>query len=1040
MESHSTPHRPSHYAKSERDDASLYPFSELAFNLNEAEEIYKGLLGSKPLHLTPPYGHEDGDVPAHTLELTRPVTPIEDEIKSQPKTLNKLAKLVRRRIVPQLDSPYLNEDEQKQLSAIIMGEVNSVWADFRNQVPDPFLSVEENKELHRQITVHLVTVCEKLFQQYLTKVHILNKRGVFSGPANMSRLKAQLALDASRLLNIAIVRRHLLRKMKGQEVDEWPASERSWREKHQGSVQPSMTSSEHKFDLRQQKGLHKVASTTSLQVEIEQMKASMPQLNAEKLMMIFHNLPEKVLQPTSTGYLQQREKIGARAMLAKRQKSQSVPRLFHGETLLQELGVEDEELHGAASLNNLAQAPQAAKHLKVSHRDHLNNLFQVPLATVHLTKDLWETPTMGRRERLAADLKSLVRNTCDDGLNEDVQDDEDLPPLLQTIAQSQRHDGKRARLEKQMQALQEREERRIKAETMVLKRPTHAQPTTVERPMPNKMVVRTNDVRVSERICLTNITLSPYATVYNDLVDEVDATTMKQMDSSLFLGDEISEVYKEIMKTVPKDHLDMENDVLVETPADSVNIAAAFASSSLSKRREDRVINMALQQRSEPPWGGQALTDWVKTPQNPPRDKKGQPLIMPRTPRGDPSRTSLCLGNSEAPTEKEIQAAMVEAMGEVMARSYTSWLSWWKNTVNSDDYMKYASAQDSDYLGVVFHFYDSADEDDNDAHTHTPSRQVTKQHQQEDKKKKMSAMWQTKNSYTPGEWNVQSVMLGGLGKDPELTEHEEAQQATPVPQDDKALSKGTDPKMKVITKAEKRLQSMYGDTGHETGGTHLQSECRRSVGQSMDTTQTKKEIASLQQCLQERLEKVWKSLHMPDTHKLDMAIKYSGDTYHSLLEQAVDEWERVADLIQQRELLLTRLEKFERLASDPNRFFEKGLRGSAVARLDEAKTRSGLYKKIEVLDVEITKVLDYVKKTFEDVVTYQGRVYQDKMKWDRTEMLYWLQEERKQQLFNTHSTTSTAHRRHAALKLSSISPTPNSLPPVASLHGIGIKL
>ena len=30
-------------------------------------------------------------------------------------------------------------------------------------------------------------------------------------------------------------------------------------------------------------------------------------------------------------------------------------------------------------------------------------------------------------------------------------------------------------------------------------------------------------------------------------------------------------------------------------------------------------------------------------------------------------------------------------------------------------------------------------------------------------------MWQTKNSYTPGEWNVQSVMLGGLGKDPELT-------------------------------------------------------------------------------------------------------------------------------------------------------------------------------------------------------------------------------------------------------------------------------
>lgn len=1027
MESHTTQYRPSHYAKSERDAGSLYPFSELGFNLNEAEERYKGILGPLQLHLTPPYGHKDADVPAYTLELKRPVTPIEDEIKSQPKTLNKFAKLVHRRIVPQLDTPYLNEDEQKQLSAIIIGEVNSIWADFRNQVPDPFLSVEENKELHRRITVHLVTVCEKLFEQYLSKVHILNKRGVFSGPANMSRLKAQLALDASRLLNIAIVRRHLLRKMKGQEVNEWPASERSWREKCPGSVQPSSALSEHKFELHQQKGLRKVGSVTSLQNEIEQMKSCMPQLNADKLMMIFHNLPEKVMQPTNAACLQHREKTGTRTIFSSRRKSeastkqkiifkksQSVPKLAMGETLLQELGVEDEELHRAASLNNLSQ---------------------VPVAGTHLTKDLWEKPTMGRRERLAADLKSLVKSTCDDGLEE--QDEEDLPPLLQTIARSQRHDGKRAELERQMEELKERERKRIKAETMVLKRPTHPQPTTVERPMPNNMVVRTNDVRVSERICLTNITLKPYTSVYNDLVDEIDAAMVKAMDSSLFLGDEISEVYKEIMKTVPKDHLDMENDLLVERTADSVNIAAAFASTSLSKRREDRVINMQLQLRTEPPWGSQAVTDWIKTPQNPPRDKKGQPLIIPRTPRGDPSRTNLCLGNSVVQTEKEVKAAMIEAMGEVMARSYTSWLSWWRSTVNSDDYMKYASAQDSDYLGVVFHFYDSTDEEDHDTLTQAPSRQISKQRLHDEKKKRMSDMWQTKTAYTRGEWNVQSVMLGGLGKDPELSELEVEHQPTATQLDENASSKAIDPKMKVITKAAKKLQSISGDTGRQTGGMYqLQSECRKSVGQSIDT----KEIASLQLSLQERLEKVWKSLHMPDALKLDMAIKYSADTYHSLLEQAVDEWERVTDLIQQRELLLTRLEKFERLASDPNRFFEKGQRGSAVARLDEAKTRSGLYKKIESLDLEITKMLDYIKKMFDDVVTYQGRGYQDKMKWDRTEMLYWLQEERKQLLFNSHSTTSAANRRLSTLRLSSIAPTPNALPTIPSLFEVGIKL
>ena len=42
---------------------------------------------------------------------------------------------------------------------------------------------------------------------------------------------------------------------------------------------------------------------------------------------------------------------------------------------------------------------------------------------------------------------------------------------------------------------------------------------------------------------------------------------------------------------------------------------------------------------------------------------------------------------------------------------------------------------------------------------------------------------------------------------------------------------------------------------------------------------------SIQLNLQERLEKVWKSLHMPDSLKLDMAIKYSADTYHGMLEE-----------------------------------------------------------------------------------------------------------------------------------------------------------
>ena len=38
------------------------------------------------------------------------------------------------------------------------------------------------------------------------------------------------------------------------------------------------------------------------------------------------------------------------------------------------------------------------------------------------------------------------------------------------------------------------------------------------------------------------------------------------------------------------------------------------------------------------------------------------------------------------------------------------------------------------------------------------------------------------------------------------------------------------------------------------------------------------------------------------------------------------------------------MESFERLASDPNRFFVKGFRGSSAARLEEAQNRDIIYK------------------------------------------------------------------------------------------------
>merc|ERR1719245_2856496 len=112
-----------------------------------------------------------------------------------------------------------------------------------------------------------------------------------------------------------------------------------------------------------------------------------------------------------------------------------------------------------------------------------------------------------------------------------------------------------------------------------------------------------------------------------------------------------------------------------------------------------------------------------------------------------------------------------------------------------------------------------------------------------------------------------------------------------------------------------------------------------------------------------------------------------------MLPTAIKAWEEATELILQRESLIAKLEQFERFASDPNRFFEKGHRGSSVARLEEAKTRSSYYKKIDELEVSLKTILEDIRDNLGDIVTFQGRPYLDKLKWDRVEMLYWLQVE-----------------------------------------------
>eukprot|EP00057_Strongylocentrotus_purpuratus_P019955 XP_011674429.1 PREDICTED: uncharacterized protein LOC764604 [Strongylocentrotus purpuratus] len=167
---------------------------------------------------------------------------------------------------------------------------------------------------------------------------------------------------------------------------------------------------------------------------------------------------------------------------------------------------------------------------------------------------------------------------------------------------------------------------------------------------------------------------------------------------------------------------------------------------------------------------------------------------------------------------------------------------------------------------------------------------------------------------------------------------------------------------------------------------------RASLTSRAETGQPTKQ----KQTTQSKLEHIWNSLQMPDNLRLDMAIKYSSDDHIPLLEDAIYAWQLAVNVIVQRENILTSLESFERFASDPDRFFQKGHRGSSVARLEEAKQRSALYAALSAVETKVKKKVKLIDKKFHDTVTYQGRPYLEKMKLDCTEMLYWLQQERRE--------------------------------------------
>ncbi|KAM6225635.1 coiled-coil domain-containing protein 87 [Porphyrio hochstetteri] len=144
--------------------------------------------------------------------------------------------------------------------------------------------------------------------------------------------------------------------------------------------------------------------------------------------------------------------------------------------------------------------------------------------------------------------------------------------------------------------------------------------------------------------------------------------------------------------------------------------------------------------------------------------------------------------------------------------------------------------------------------------------------------------------------------------------------------------------------------------------------------------------------LQRRLHRLWAALDVPNHERLDMAVKYGSGAVTARLPAALDAWEAAAAGILRRERLLARLERLEERGSDPTRFF----RGApASARGEEARSRGILLAALARCEARLSPALRRISDGFGDTVTFRGRPYAEKMRRDRVEMLYWLQQRRR---------------------------------------------
>ncbi|KAM5317769.1 coiled-coil domain-containing protein 87 [Glossophaga mutica] len=763
---------------------------------------------------------------------------------------------VCRQVAKRLASCGLEErmppEGRHRFTEVILDELKCSW---REPPTEPSLSHLNNQRLRKRLLVYLLLSCERLFLCYL---HLLKTKStstyVYTESATLTRLAASLARDCTVFLTSPEVYRGLLADFRALlKVEE-----------AQGGIlklcpfspPAAVKPPPHSARFSQMPSCH-----LNLNYLIQLSRS--PEFFREPE-------PDPMKELKSIPHLKRRKALPWLYTTQKKQAS-----FTSSQTVLQP-GCSEALTDGSPLTSHLLLYPQLQKSQSMSSlregwklADELGLPSLSPRPVTPLVLFAESKPELVG-DMVAEDLKQMMKNMKLEWTPYSPIDS-GVPPLLgaQTHYAAATHP-----MEELQRMLNEEEETSGQRGPQSSKSPPlHPQPVTVTLKLRNQVVVQAAGVQVSERKFLDSFHVKETGTLYNHLAGELEPHLIEKMDIDRFFGNSIKEVYKELMSSVSTDHFSFDQGPLIE-PTASKDWSMFLVSAFLRQEQQYHVINPKL---------------------------AGLFPKRPNTLQSNPDRTSSL-------------ASLQAGKGWEAPLNKTTGINWWKTTLSVDDYFKYLTNQETDFLHVIFQMYG----EEAPVEIVAPVRESLKiQHPP-------PLLEDEEPDFVPGEWDWNTVLGHSL----------------------------------------------------ETKRTNLPGEPLKILS------------------LQKRLERLWSMLEVPNKDRLDMAIKYSSNARLRQLPSLVSAWEQTLQPIQRREKWLGKLEWFERQASDPNRFFQK-TDAELSCFLEENHIRDHLHRKLNLMEAPLVLLLKEVELIFGEPVTFKGRPYLDKMKHDKVEMLYWLQQRRR---------------------------------------------